>query len=34
MIRRTLTEHPVLAPYAAAVVALSVLAAALQELLR
>jgi hypothetical protein len=34
MIQRTLAKHPVLAPYAAAVAALAVLAAALQELLR
>lgn len=34
MIHRTLTKHPVLAPYAAAVAALTVLAAVLQEILR
>lgn len=34
MIQRTLTQHPVLAPYAAAVAALTVLAAVLQELLQ
>ena len=34
MLQRTLTKHPVLAPYAAVVAALTVLAALLQELLR
>jgi hypothetical protein len=34
MLQRTLAKYPVLAPYAAAVLALAALAAILQELLR